>query len=70
MKRLRFVFGCATRAGAFRVVYVARFVDAVYVLHAFQKKSEKTARGDLALAERRYREARALSKEGESWPRE
>ena len=57
-------------AGAFRVVYVARFADAVYVLHAFQKKSEKTARGDLALAERRYREARALSKEGESWPRE
>jgi phage-related protein len=50
-------------AGAFRVVYVARFADAVYVLHAFQKKSEKTAREDLGLAQRRYREARALAKE-------
>jgi phage-related protein len=50
-------------AGAFRVVYVARFADAVYVLHAFQKKSEKTARDDLDLAQRRYREARALAKE-------
>ncbi len=53
-------------AGAYRVVYVASFRDAVYVLHAFQKKSEKTARGDLALAGRRYREARALTKESES----
>ena len=50
-------------AGAFRVLYVARFADAVYVLHAFQKKSEKTAREDLALAQKRYREARALAKE-------
>jgi len=50
-------------AGAFRVLYVARFADAVYVLHAFQKKSEKTAREDLTLAQRRYREARALAKE-------
>lgn len=50
-------------AGAFRVLYVARFAGAVYVLHAFQKKSEKTAREDLALGQRRYREARALAKE-------
>ena len=50
-------------AGAFRVLYVARFADAVYVLHAFQKKSEKTAREDLALAQKRYREARVLAKE-------
>lgn len=52
-------------AGAFRILYVARFADAVYVLHAFQKKSEKTAREDLVLAQKRYREARALAKESE-----
>ena len=50
-------------AGAFRVVYVAKFGDAIYVLHAFQKKTQKTAQGDLDLAERRYREAQALAKE-------
>jgi phage-related protein len=40
---------------AFRVVYVARFSEAVYVLHAFQKKSRKTARQDLEMARRRFR---------------
>jgi len=29
-------------SGAFRVIYVAKFADAVYVLHCFQKKTEKT----------------------------
>jgi phage-related protein len=29
--------------GAFRVLYVAKFADAVYVLHCFQKKTEKTS---------------------------
>jgi phage-related protein len=48
-------------AGAFRVVYVAKFKHAVYVLHAFQKRSRKTARGDLETARRRYREAKALA---------
>jgi phage-related protein len=48
--------------GAFRVIYVARFEDAVYVLHAFQKKARKTARADLQLARRRYRDARDLAK--------
>jgi len=41
--------------GAFRVIYVAKFADAVYVLHAFQKKAEKTPRPDLDLAAHRYR---------------
>ena len=41
--------------GAFRVIYVAKFVDAIYVLHAFQKKTQKTAKGDLELAATRYR---------------
>lgn len=50
-------------AGAFRVIYVATFKDAVYVLHAFQKKSRKTSNSDLKLARRRYRQARNLAKE-------
>ena len=41
---------------AFRVFYVARFEEAVYVLHAFQKKSRKTAKKDLDLGKRRYKQ--------------
>lgn len=47
-------------SGAFRVIYVATFESAVYVLHAFQKKSRKTARHDIDLAKKRYRDAKAL----------
>ena len=43
-------------AGAFRVVYVATMASAVFVLHCFQKKTQKTSRADIALATRRYRE--------------
>ena len=43
-------------SGAFRVVYVAKFAQAVYVLHCFQKKTEKTGKPDMALASKRYRE--------------
>ena len=39
-----------------RVIYVARFDAAVYVLHAFQKKSRRTPDRNLRLAARRYRE--------------
>ncbi|EEG33760.1 MULTISPECIES: type II toxin-antitoxin system RelE/ParE family toxin [Neisseria] len=41
--------------GAFRVVYVAKFEKAVYVLHSFQKKSQKTAPKDIAIIKGRYR---------------
>jgi phage-related protein len=41
--------------GAFRVIYVAKFKAAVYVLHAFQKKTQQTAQSDLALAIQRYK---------------
>ena len=51
------------KAGAFRVIYMAKFADAIFVLHAFQKKAQKTAQADLDLAERRYREAQAWAKE-------
>ena len=37
-------------AGAFRVLYVAHIADAVFVLHAFQKKTQQTAKRDLDLA--------------------
>jgi phage-related protein len=43
-------------AGAFRVIYIAKLADAVYVLHCFQKKSEKTSKADLNLAATRYRD--------------
>jgi phage-related protein len=43
-------------AGAFRVLYVAQFDDAVYVLHCFQKKTQKTSKEDLNLAAQRYRD--------------
>jgi phage-related protein len=42
-------------AGTFRVIYVAKFERAVYVLHAFQKKGRKTARADIELAAKRYK---------------
>jgi phage-related protein len=42
-------------AGAFRVIYVANFAEAIYVLHAFQKKSQRTSQEDVALAKLRYR---------------
>ena len=42
-------------SGAFRVMYVAKFDDAVYVLHAFQKKSQQTAKTDIDLARIRYK---------------
>lgn len=40
--------------GEQRVIVVARFSEAVYVLHAFEKKSRKTSRRDLDVARRRY----------------
>ena len=42
-------------AGAFRVIYVAKFEHAIYVLHAFRKTTQKTAKADIDLAARRYR---------------
>jgi phage-related protein len=43
-------------AGAFRVVYVAKFREAVFVLHCFEKRSQRTSRPDVELATRRYKE--------------
>jgi len=43
-------------AGAFRVIYIATLADAVYVLHAFQKKSQATSKRDLDLAIARFKD--------------
>ena len=40
---------------AFRVIYVAKFEDAVCVLHAFQKKTRRTSQADMELAAARYK---------------
>ena len=40
----------------YRAIYTVRFAHAIYVLHAFQKKTQKTPRGDLVLAKDRYQE--------------
>lgn len=40
--------------GTFRVVYTARLADAVYVLHAFQKKTQTTSKQDIETAKQRY----------------
>lgn len=42
--------------GAYRVIYVAQFEEAVFVLHCFQKKTQRTRRADVELASRRYRD--------------
>ena len=43
-------------AGAFRVIYVVKFESAIYVLHCFQKKTQKTSRRDLELATQRMKD--------------
>lgn len=43
-------------AGTFRVVYVAKLADAVYVLHCFQKKTQQTAKRDIDLAKKRLKD--------------
>lgn len=42
-------------AGAFRVIYLAKLTDAVYVLHCFQKKTQETSEQDIKLARKRYK---------------
>ena len=45
--------------GAFRVMYVAKFEEAVYVLHSFQKKTQQTSKQDKAIASRRFKDVLA-----------
>src|SRR5438270_633913 len=43
-------------SGTYRVIYTARLQDAVYVLHAFQKKTQGTTQRDIDLAKKRFDE--------------
>jgi phage-related protein len=44
--------------GAWRVVYIANRDDAVYVLHAFQKKTQRTSKQDIAAIKSALKETR------------
>ena len=41
---------------AHRIFYVAKFKEAVYVLHAFEKKTQKTSKRDVQLGQQRYKD--------------
>jgi phage-related protein len=41
--------------GEHRIIYVAKFEEGIYVLHSFQKKSQKTAKSDLEIVKERFR---------------
>lgn len=43
-------------SGAFRVFYVVRRRDGIHVLHAFQKKTQRSRKSDIELGKARYRE--------------
>lgn len=43
-------------SGVWRAIYLAKLPDAVYVLHCFQKKTQKTLKSDLELAQNRLSE--------------
>ena len=50
---------------AYRIFYVARFSEAVYVLHAFNKKAQKTSKQDIEIGKKRYQLMIELRKEPE-----
>ena len=43
-------------AGAYRIIYIARLADAIFVLHCFRKKSRRTSAGDIEVARGRYKQ--------------
>jgi len=43
------------QSGTYRVIYIAKMDEAVYVLHAFQKKSQQTSQSDIELARNRFK---------------
>ena len=50
--------------GEYRVMYVARFAEAIYVLHAFPKKTQQTRQADLEMARRNLAAALRQRKKG------
>jgi Phage-related protein len=51
VREIRIRAGCA-----YRVIYAAQFEEAIYVLHAFKKKTQKTNKRDIELAKSRFKE--------------
>jgi phage-related protein len=51
VREIRVHFG-----GEYRVLYLAKFEEAVYVVHAFVKKTQKSSSLDIELGRKRYRE--------------
>jgi phage-related protein len=47
--------GVRDEAGAFRLIYIAKFLEAVYVLHCFNKKSQQTSAKDIELSRKRLK---------------
>lgn len=43
-------------SGTFRIIYIAKLAEAIYVLHCFQKKSQETSAPDIAIARKRYQD--------------
>ena len=50
-------------SGIYRVMYVARFEEAIYVLHCFRKKTQLASKQDNAIAATRYRAVVSARKE-------
>ena len=50
-------------SGTFRVMYVTKFEEAIYVLHCFQKKTQETSKQARAIAAARYRAVPSARKE-------
>ncbi|MBM4299698.1 MAG: type II toxin-antitoxin system RelE/ParE family toxin [Deltaproteobacteria bacterium] len=48
----------------FRLFYVTKFEEGVYVLHAFQKKTQKTPARDIAIGQQRYKSAQEIHQQG------
>lgn len=44
--------------GIARLMYVAKFRDTIYVLHVFEKKTQRTPKQDIEKAKKRYKEAK------------
>lgn len=45
--------------GEWRIIFVAKLKDAIYVLHAFEKKTQKTRQEDIEVARKRYKSLRS-----------
>ncbi|MFT7458600.1 MAG: phage-related protein [Planctomycetota bacterium] len=51
------------KGGAFRVIYIAKYDEAVYVLHVFQKKTQRTPKKNIDLAKQRLRDVQHMRRE-------